>query len=467
MRSPSSIAVLVASLAHAQAQYLVNELSFGFGTRISPEGQQSVPNFSLQGRPNVPELLSNKIILTPPAPGNQRGAVWADKSLPHQNWIADVDFRANGPERGGGNLNIWLVRDGAHNVGSGSIYTVGKFEGLALVIDQSGGSGGMIRGFLNDGTTDFQKHHNPDNLAFGHCQFSYRNLGRPSQIKMRHSESKFVVEVDSHLCFESDKIRLPSGYNFGITAASAENPDSFEVFKLVVLNDDNNHGSTSSYHQTNHGQNQDQNQNQNQNQNQGQNQGHENNNNQQAGQQQKPPHQGKLTFGRSGMVVDDPFDTVIPDQQAEKITSSKAQFEDLHNRLQSVNHHLSSIFRAVSQVNSIGEQRHEEVSTMLGELKGLITTKVDHRCDALESKLANLEKEMRSLRNELAAKLRDSENSIKYHVSDHHETLKDTVQKHAAPGHTRLILVIVGGQLLLAAGYVYYKRRKSSPKKYL
>ncbi|KAL2024406.1 hypothetical protein VTK56DRAFT_8217 [Thermocarpiscus australiensis] len=439
MRMPSSFAVLVAGLAQTQAQYLVNELSFGYGSRISPEGTHSIPNFSLQGRPNVPELLSNKVILTPVAPGNQRGAVWADKSLQHQSWIADIEFRASGPERGGGNLNIWLVRDGAHTIGSNSIYTTGRFEGLALVIDQHGGSGGMLRGFLNDGTTDYQSHHSIDALAFGHCYFAYRNLGSPTQIKLRHTETKFTVEVAGRPCFESDKIRLPSGYHFGITAASAENPDSFEVFKLVVLTGDaNTH--------------------------QGYADQQEAASNQGSGSGVKQP---RMNFGRYGQtVVEDPYDNAIPDEDADKITSSKAQFADLHNRLQSVNHHLSTIFRSIAENHGVGEHRHAETSAMLSDVKNLLTTRLD-KLDALEHRLRDIEREMRSLRQELAGRLSDSERSIKYHVSDTHETLSRHVQVHAKTGHTRLILVVVGSQLLLVGAYVYYKRRKMSPKKYL
>ncbi len=405
----------------------------------------------MQGRPNIPELLSNKIIMTQPALGNQRGAIWGDKTLQNQNWIADVEFRVNGPERGGGNLNIWLVRDGAHSVGSGSIYTTGKFEGLALVIDQHGGTGGMIRGFLNDGTVDYKVHHNVDNLAFGHCNFAYRNLGRPSQVKLRHSEHKFTVEVDGRLCFETDKVRIPSGYGFGITAASADTPDSFEVFKLVVLSEDShNHGST----------------------------GHDSYQKphdiggaaDKPTQQQQDPNQPKMKFGRAGQAnVEDPYDNVIPDEKAEKITSSAAQFADLHNRLQSVNHHLSTIFRSIAQNAAVGEQRHEETSVMLGELKGLIN-RIDMRLDKLdvsENRLRDIEKEMRSLRTELSAKLRESENAIKYHVSDKHEHLAEHVETYAAPGHSKLFIVIIGSQLLLLSGYIYYKRKKSSPKKYL
>ncbi|KAK3357337.1 concanavalin A-like lectin/glucanase domain-containing protein [Lasiosphaeria hispida] len=444
MRLTLSAAALAASLAQTHAQYLVNELSFGYGVRIAPEGTYSIPNFALQGRPNIPELLSNKVILTPPAPGNQRGAVWAEKTMHHQSWITDVEFRANGPERAGGNMNIWLVKDGAHAVGSDSVYTVGRFEGLVLVVDQHGGSGGMIRGFLNDGTTDYKSNHNVDNLAFGHCTFPYRNLGRPSQIKMRHTETKFSVEVDSHICFESDKIRLPAGYNFGITAASADNPDSFEVFKLVVLTEDSH------------------------NQNQGATDPNAYAKAQDVGNQQPPPaqqQQQRMTFGKSGQVSDDPYDNAIPDAPAEKIIDSKAQFADLHNRLQSVNHHLSTIFRSINAYASIGEQRHEEVSVMVGEIKGLMS-KLD-KIDTIENRMRDMEREMRSLRNELSSKLRESENSIKYHVSDKHESLADHVKVHAAPGHTKLILVIIGSQVLLVSGYIYYKRMKSMPKKYL
>jgi len=370
-----------------------------------------------------------------------RSAIWSDRQLQHSQWVTDVDFRANGPERGGGNLNIWLVHDGAHDVGSKSIYTVGKFEGLALVVDQHGGTGGVVRGFLNDGTTDYSSAQ-VDALSFGHCNYAYRNLGRPSQIKLRQTESAFRVEVDGKLCFESDKIRIPTGYNFGITAASADNPDSFEVFKLTVLAD-----SLGAQQDQPVGQQQ----------------------MQQDQQQQAAPDRPSARFGRAGRLVDQPgedgYEGDIPDEDADRITSSKAQFTDLHNRLQSVNHHLSTIFRQVSQQGTIGEKRHEETSVMLGEIKGLLS-KLDRIAD-LEQKVVNLEREMRALRGDVAQKVRDSENAIKGHIIDTHATLQDTV-KSSAPGHGRLIFIILGSQVLLVAAYIFYKRRKnSSPKKYL
>lgn len=54
-------------------------------------------------------------------------------------WTAEFQFRAGGPERGGGNLQLWYVKDGQASVGASSIYTVGRFDGFALTVDSHGG----------------------------------------------------------------------------------------------------------------------------------------------------------------------------------------------------------------------------------------------------------------------------------------------------------------------------------------
>ena len=431
---------------------------------MTPDGSQNIPNFALQGNPTAPEVLSNRVILTHPHPGNQRGAVWAERPLTHPQWTVDVDFRVNGPERGGGNLNIWLARDGAHEVGSSSVYTVGKFEGLVLVVDTHGGSGGMVRGFLSDGSKDY-KTQPVDSLSFGHCDYSYRNLGRASQIKLRQTDRTFRVEVDGRSCFESDSISLPTGYHLGISAASADNPDSFEVFKVVVMTE-NLHGGDHGYQQ----------------QQQQQDQGHDQHQDQQQQHQQMqdPPKdkdkaggagagQTPVRFTRAGMFQEQSaeYEKDLPDEDAGKITSSKEQFADLHNRLQSTNHHLSTIFRQVVQLGTVGEKRHEEISIQVGELKGLLT-KLD-RLGALEDKIDELEREMRSLHADLRQAVTNSEQSVMYHVTGNLAGHADNLADRLKPqGHGRLIFVIVAGQLVLVLGYVVYKRRRaSSPKKYL
>lgn len=439
-----SFSALLGLISPAVAQYLVNELSFGYDGKISPSNDGRIPNYSLQGNPNEPEILSNKIILTPPAPGNQRAAIWADKPLQHTQWVADVDFRASGPEHAGGNLNIWLTRD-PKDVGTSSVYQVGKFEGLALVLYTYGSGTSMVRGFLNDGSKDYSKM-TVDGQSFGHCDHAYRNLGRPSQIKFRQTVDNFKVEIDGQLCFESNKISIPPGYKLGITAASADNPDSFEIFKMVVMSE-NVDPSQDTHHQ------------------------------QVLSSQDGSTHDGGF-FGGSAEAKNPPayqagssgrwdssFEDDIADADAATITSSAAQFADLHERLQSTNHHLSVIFSRMSQSEIHGETRHAELAKQLDDLKGLFS-KLD-KIDSLENKITNLESEMRKLKGDVTNKVNSAERSIKGAVKDTHAELHDTVREHASPGHGRLIAVIIGSQLVMVAGYIIYKKKKSTPKKYL
>jgi mannose-binding lectin 1 len=423
--------------------------------RINDKGQPTVPQFSIKGEPAAPEVLSNKVILTQPSPGNARGAVWADNPNKYREWVADVDFRVNGPERGGGNLNIWLAKRGAQDIGTASIYKVGKFDGLALVIDRSGGGAGMVRGFLNDGSTDYSTHHSVDSLAFGHCDYSYRNLGRPSQIKLRQSQHNFRVEVDSRLCFETDKISLPPGYHFGITAASAENPDSFEIFKLVVMTEDltaqhDDHDDTAQ-HYADH---------------------YEAQHQFDSTDQSKDKPSEHVYINRGGQDKDQPgsqseerWTEDVPDTSADAITSSKAQFADLHNRLQSVNHHLSTIFHAVAAQASTGETRHAETSELIHDVKMLLS-RLD-KLDGIQTQVSGLESEMKNLRGNLQAKIRESENNLKKLLGESHGNMLEHVAVQASPKHGKLIFVIIGSQIVLVAAYIFYERKKTMPKKYL
>ncbi|KAH9898841.1 concanavalin A-like lectin/glucanase domain-containing protein [Xylariomycetidae sp. FL2044] len=451
LQPSSAVAVGLATIARvtqAQPQFLVGELSFGHTGRINDRGQATVPGFSIQGNPDPPEVLSNKVILTPPAPGNTRGAIWADVPNKYTTWTADIDFRVNGPERGGGNLNIWLARSGSQDIGSASIYTVGKFDGLGLVVDQHGGSGGMVRGFLNDGTTDFKTQQSVDSLAFGHCNFAYRNLGRPSQIKLRQTAQVFKVEIDGRLCFESDKISLPAGYHFGITAAAADNPDSFEIFKLVTMTENLDWKQDAPPPRQ-------QNRNQGQDQNQGQ-------------------AQAQSSYGRSNnrdqnaLQGDEAFTDEIPDSSADSITSSKAQFADLHNRLQSVNHHLSTIFRQVATQNNVGDIRHGETAKQLDDLKQVMSKldKLD-KLDSLQNEITKLQRDVKEMRSDYQKKIKDSEHALKSFLSSNHGTMLEHVAIQSTPRHGKLIFVIIGSQVVLIAGYIYYERKKTSPKKYL
>ena len=62
---------------------------------------------------------------------------------------------------------------------------------------------------MNDGTLDYKNYPSVDSLAFGHCDYSYRNLGRPTKLQIKQEGDIFEIIVDDKLCFSTDKV-IPS-----------------------------------------------------------------------------------------------------------------------------------------------------------------------------------------------------------------------------------------------------------------
>lgn len=203
-----SLAWLGLFVVGAQSQELLDSMSFGHKEGSLVAGK-AVANWHVLGdrdKGTNPDIFSDRVILTPPYPGNVRAGLWTKGIVKPDEWEVETYIRVNGPERGYGTHNFWYARNGKDNVGAASVYTVGKFDGLVLVLDQYEGRGGTLRGFLNDDTKSFKEQAQLDTLAFGQCNFAYRNTGRFIPIKFKHTYDGLEVIIDDRPCFKSDKV---------------------------------------------------------------------------------------------------------------------------------------------------------------------------------------------------------------------------------------------------------------------
>jgi mannose-binding lectin 1 len=248
--------------------------------------------------------------------------------------------------------------------------------------------------------------------------------------------------VDGKLCFDSKKIKLPQGYSFGISAASAENPDSFEVFKFVVTTDSHTPDveqpkadNQPRYAAANQARNTNQNRNQNQNQN-------------------SNPGTGDIP------AFSDP-----PEVPADQIRSQDAQFADLHNRLQAMMKHISTLNRDFNHYQQDAKSYNDILVAQIARLESLLA-KVDGLAN-LERKIDEIKGDVRQTKSDLHNQLDRQVTSLKTTVRDQHHSMLGTVAAHA-PSAVLYVFVMMGSQALLVAAYILYKRRKANgPKKYL
>ena len=357
----------------AYTQHIVDNLSFGHKDSLSPNGR-GLPGWHVSSSNHHVQLLSDRIVLTPPVPNNAKGALWTENTIESETWSAELEFRASGQETGSGNLQVWFVRDKAA-IGVDSVYNVGNFDGLALVIDQYGGRGGMIRGFLNDGSQNFKDHSSLESLAFGHCDYSYRNLGRPSKLRIS-SQNGLSVSIDDRECFSSNKITLPSDYYFGLTASTADQPDSFEMYKFIVES-----GIPHEHRNVAKG---------------------------------TPPQLQRL----------DKFPgapEAVPDSVADDFKSQEDQFADLHNRLQGLTHQVANIFGEFDQLSRKLEERHNQV---MGGMPSMPHDKLDN----LNRRMDNIERTLDQVKRDVEGKdYREHLNQLNQAIAKVQGGLTDTL----------------------------------------
>lgn len=155
-------------------------------------------------------------------------------------------------------------------------------------------------------------------------------------------------------------MKLPDGYYFGITASSAENPDSFEVHKFIVSTTnavtreepDRNNYRAQDPHQ------------------------------QQQQTQQKPS--------------DPNIPQMLEDVFAANIRSQQDQFADLHNRIQILNHRVNDMYVLLEKYVADQDQRynhlmgrvvpmHDQISATLRNVEKVERTTMETLRD-LESK---------------------------------------------------------------------------------
>jgi mannose-binding lectin 1 len=358
----------------AAAGDLIENLSFGHHgiNREMPGWRPTAINHELQ-------YYSDRIILTPPYPGGTRASLWSDNKSSTTAWTAEFQFRVNGQESGGGNLQLWYTKE-KEIIGTNSAFTVGHFDGLVLVIDQYGGQGGSIRGFLNDGEHSFKSEHQLESLAFGHCTYHYRNLGRPSKLKVSNHNG-LTVTVDDQICFSTPEIQMPSGYYFGVTATTTDTPDSFEVFKLGVSTG----GDTPPPQEHHHQQNQ-----------QNQQGKYHVGDHHTGGHHSEDHHASESAPHHLDEFPGSP--EVLPDVDADTITKEGEQFADLHNRLQGMTHLVANMYVDLRALREGQKEHHEAQMEHMQNIQGSRETGLPvetvNTINRLSERLANIERMM-------------------------------------------------------------------------
>ena len=171
------------------------------------------------------------------------------------------------------------------------------------------------------------------------------------------------------------QIKMPSGYAFGITAGSAENPDSFEAYKFQVWAD----------------------------------QGPS------LGSQQQ--QQGQIPISDAAAAANQ---APLNDNRPLPYQASEAQFQGLQNKIQALSQSVDKLERQLSMMETNAESRHREVT------RALTSQDVINHAKAQSDKIDHIDRVMNGFQEQFL--------TLRSAVKDSHESLSESLPRHIGSG---------------------------------
>ena len=183
---------------------------------------------------------------------------------------------------------------------------------------------------------------------------------------------------------------MPPDYYFGLTAASAETADSFEVYKFNLFTS-------------------------------------------RSITREEPRRAKPLPVGQPGDRDNAPPSSQPPPEiQSSSIVPSDAQFDHLHNRLQVMALSIDGLFQEIKKLADKSEGRHQELS------RNIIAA---DRLNSIDQRLQGIEKTMREYQGQVSSlqnTLKDSHSSLVEGLPKH---MSDSTYSLTLPNRRRLMIL--------------------------
>ena len=157
---------------------------------------------------------------------------------------------------------------------------------------------------------------------------------------------------------------MPQYYNFGITAASADNPDSFELYKFMLFTS--------------------------------------------RAITREEPRQAQSPYQQQPNVIPN----TPPNIQAPSVDQT-AQLHDVENRIQTLAHSIDSIYNELRVLAQKSEGRHQELSR--GSVSADTLNAMDNRLQSIETLVRGYQQQFTGMQNAL----KDSHSSLAENLPKH------------------------------------------------
>ncbi|GBP27712.1 VIP36-like protein [Eumeta japonica] len=201
----------------------------------------SVPYWDFLGSTIV---TSNYVRLTPDLQ-SKSGAIWNTEPCRTRNWDLQVEFKVHGKGKDlfGDGFAIWYVKD---RMQTGPVFgSKDHFSGLAVILDTYSNHNGAhnhqhpyISAMINNGTLHYDHDRDGTHTQLAGCEAKFRNYNHNTHISIVYKDDTLKVSTDLEgknawkECLIVEKVLLPTGYYFGISATTGDLSDNHDILAI-------------------------------------------------------------------------------------------------------------------------------------------------------------------------------------------------------------------------------------------
>ncbi|XP_071441798.1 vesicular integral-membrane protein VIP36 isoform X2 [Hetaerina americana] len=203
----------------------------------------SIPYWDFMGSTMV---TNNYVRLTPDLQSKQ-GALWNSLPCHVRNWELQVHFRVHGKgkELFGDGLAMWYAKE---RMLPGPVFgNADYFQGLSVIIDTYSNHNGphnhqhpYISAMVNNGSLHYDHDRDGTHTQLAGCEAKLRNLAHDTHISVRYEQDTLTVSTDIENkaawkeCLKVGGVRLPTGYYFGLSAATGDLSDNHDILSVKL-----------------------------------------------------------------------------------------------------------------------------------------------------------------------------------------------------------------------------------------
>jgi len=189
--------------------------------------------------------VTNQYVRLTPDARSQQGALWNSVGVPMKNWEVQMQFQVTGKGKDlfGDGLVFWYSRD---RMIPGPVFgSKDYYMGMGIFIDTYSNHNGphnhqhpYISAMVNNGTLHYDHDKDGTHTQLSGCEAKLRNLQHDTWLAIRYENDVLSVSMDIlgknawAPCLRVEGVQLPTGYFFGVSAATGDLSDNHDVIAI-------------------------------------------------------------------------------------------------------------------------------------------------------------------------------------------------------------------------------------------